>query len=207
MKTTLFALVLFFTLDAHAQYDKWTFYLNGGIGLRIDYIEGEDGYSSDNIFAEGRLALGFFLLDRTLLGARLKSGITVQRPSDSEFWEETNYSLALFARQYFKPVSMFVFFGQLDVDYTRTAWDGAVEDFRGDRRIREFSIGVVPGVSYMVTDRLAIEATFGFVGMVMTHEREWSYEPGYDGPTSRSYPSVLMNTDLSTLKLGLTLML
>lgn len=103
-----------------------------------------------------------------------------------------------FARMYFPAGDKVSLFGEGGFDFAtgteKYKFDNTTED--GDTQT-EFSLGVKPGLSYQLAEKLALEFTTGFIGYQMN-----STKNNEDPETTTTYNNVGINVNLSTISFG-----
>lgn len=125
---------------------------------------------------------GYFVTSNIAIGVQL--GYTsatdtevVEGPFGSTTVDvDTNsFEAGAFGRYYFTPARDFSFFGQLSVGYASTKTE--VEGVDGESKSNGFNLGLAPGISYFVSEHIALEATFGLLGYNTS-------KPDFDGAES-----------------------
>ncbi len=152
----------------------------GGTGFAKNdvFVSGSLGYSSQktgdikttsfNVIPR----VGYFVSDNFAIGAQLGYAST-ERTYYTEFdiaeAKTTGFELGAFARYYGSPAKSFSFFGQLSASYltAKTEYEGG-----GESKVNGFGLGVAPGISYFVSDNIALEATFGALNYSTTKPDE-----------------------------------
>ncbi len=101
---------------------------------------------------------GFFVSDNIAIGGKL--GYTSYKAED--FFGDTDdmagFTVGAFGRYYMTPASQFSLFGQFGVDYT--SWD----DKLADAQSNEIGVNLGLGLSYFVSPKFAIEASWAGLG-------------------------------------------
>ncbi|MGQ2985107.1 outer membrane beta-barrel protein [Flavobacterium sp.] len=175
--------------------------------------EGTTGFTKGDVFASGSLGynsrktgeekytrfgvmprVGYFVSEKIAIGAQLGYSSTEATYYTGMEWDErTTNSLTAgaFARYYGTPGKTFSFFGQLHVNYNseKTDYEGGGEDKRNG-----FDIGIMPGISYFVSDHIALEATFGALGYGTS-------KPDADGAESTN--TFNLDLDLTSVGIGI----
>lgn len=121
---------------------------------------------------------GYFVTNNIALGVQL-GYTTVKDTEDTPLGETeektTDLQIGAFGRYYFTPARNFSFFGQLSAGYlsskTETSPGG------GEVKSDGVNVALAPGISYFVSDHIALEATFGILGYRTT-------KPDFDGAES-----------------------
>lgn len=198
MKKLLFSLAALAAFGmANAQEDEGTagfakgdVFASGSLGYNSRKT-GEDKYTRFGVMPR----VGYFVSDKIAVGAQIGYSSTESTFYNGMEWNErtTNAITAgLFARYYGTPGKTFSFFGQLHANYNseKTEYEDG-----GDAKTNGFDIGVMPGISYFVSDHIALEATFGALGYGTS-------KPDADGAESTN--SFNLNLDLASVGIGIT---
>lgn len=152
---------------ANAQETSTTGFAEGDL-----FMSGSFGYSStktgdvkSNQFSIAP-RVGYFVTNNIAIGGQLGYVSGTDTESDGfggTYDVDTNvFTVGAFGRYYFTPARNFSFFGHLGLDYgsTKTETEGVDGEVKGDG----FKIALAPGISYFVSDHIALEATFGALG-------------------------------------------
>lgn len=138
------------------------------------FITGSVGFGSEktgdfktNIFNIAPKA-GYFVTSNIALGVQL--GYTSAKDTEpsaipgGEDVEVKNTSLEIgaFGRYYFTPARNFSFFGQLSVGYVTAKEETTPGD--AEFKTNGVNVALAPGISYFVSEHIALEATFGILG-------------------------------------------
>ncbi len=197
------ALIAFFALSASAQ--KGSFYLGTSgmnpfgaastevdtdvpfvfspmTGFSIINAEGDESLTSWGLAPE----IGYFVSDNVAVGLGLfyTSSSYDSGMSGVDAIALNTFGINPYVRYYLINKGAFRMYGQADFVYA-----SAKMDADGAESTDFFSIGVKPGISYNLSDRFAINATFGNLG----------YEDVKD-----NYSKFGLNLDMSSLKFGFT---
>lgn len=176
----------------------------GGAGFKSGdmFISGAIGFGSekegDNKVTQFELSpkAAYFVTNNIAVG--LQIGFTSRKAEDSNGITTTEtktntFGAGAFGRYYLTPANRFSFFGQVGLGFTtsKTEYDtpGTPED-----KDNGFNIGVAPGISYFVSDNLALEATFGILGYNTT-------KPDFDGAESTDQFNIGLN--MSDINFGI----
>tara|TARA_R110000751_G_scaffold135_3_gene659 strand:+ start:77370 stop:77999 length:630 start_codon:yes stop_codon:yes gene_type:complete len=172
MKKLLFTAaiaVLGFT-SVNAQEEMTT----GGFANGDVFVSGAVGFgtSSQGDFKENQFEIspkvGFFVSDNIAVGASVGyTSFTEEGPAFDPTSLETvtaenklsALSAGVFGRYYTTPSSQFSFFGELSANFVASKFDEAfVEE---DQKADGLNFGFTPGVSYFVSNCIALEASVG----------------------------------------------
>jgi hypothetical protein len=134
--------------------------------------------------------VGYFVTSNIAVGGQLGY---VSGTETDEFDAETDtnvFTVGAFGRYYFTPARNFSFFGHLGLDYAsaKTEFEGG-----GETKADGFQLALAPGISYFVSDHIALEATFGALGY-STYEVD-----GADDSTD----SFELSADLTNITFGI----
>lgn len=152
---------------ANAQEASTTGFAEGDL-----FMSGSFGYSStktgDVKSNEFSIAprVGYFVTNNIAVGGQLGyvSGTDTEVDGmGGTFDVDTNvFTVGAFGRYYFTPARNFSFFGHLGFDYATAKTE--TEGVDGEVKADGFQIALAPGISYFVSEHIALEATFGNLG-------------------------------------------
>lgn len=170
-----------------------------------------EGFSKGDVFISGALgfgstktgdskatgfevapSVGYFVTENIAVGVRLgfaSDKTDVVDPIVGEL-KQTTISAGAFGRYYFTPASKFSFFGELGLGYRNTK----SELGPGEIKTNGFAVQVAPGVSYFLSNNIALEASFGILGYS-------SDKPDFDGADKTD--SFAFGLDTRDIRLGL----
>ena len=138
---------------------------------------------------------GFFVTDNLVLGVHLGYGIGTQYLEDTEGnpveADITAREAGFFGRYYFTPARRLSFFGELTAAYAdakATPEPGYLEN-----KVTIARAGLAPGINYFVSEHIAFEATYGFLGYNQLNP---------NGPADNT-DSFTVGTSLSNLRFGI----
>lgn len=205
MKKIVLSLVALFAITfANAQEET-----AGGKGFANGdvFISGAVGYgtTSTGDISESQFTIaprvGFFVSDNIAIGAEVGYISTTSDVTGFDpFFGETSYELTTntfaiggFGRYYATPANDFSIFGQLSVAYATAKSE---TDIEGSQAIKAngFNFGLAPGISYFVSDNLALEATFGVLGYT-------TLKPDYEG--AESTDTFEIGLDMNDINFGI----
>lgn len=155
-------------------FSKGDVFITGAVG----YGSESTGDNETSTFTFSPKA-GYFVTENIAVGINL--GYTSQTETEEDglgdtFDTDTNtLEVGAFGRYYFTPARNFSFFGQLAVGMTSSKTE--VEGVDGEYKENGFNLGLAPGISYFVSEHIALEATFGLLGYNTS-------EPDVDGAES-----------------------
>ncbi|QRM90501.1 outer membrane beta-barrel protein [Lacinutrix sp. WUR7] len=164
MKKLLFtaAIAVLGFASANAQDD--TTNTTGGFAQGDIFLSGSVGFGNEttgdvksNVFTIAPKA-GYFVSDNIAVGVKL--GYTSWKGDNdgTDTVDANEFAGGVFGRYYMTPANQFSLFAELGVDYTSS--DDKLADLKSDG----VSAGFAPGISYFVSDKFAIEASFGILG-------------------------------------------
>lgn len=142
-----------------AGFSQGDVFITGSVGFGNE----KTGDNKTNTFNFSPKA-GYFVTSNIAVGVQLgvtSTKETVDTPLGDIENKETALEVGAFGRYYFTPTRNFSFFGQLSAGYV----SNKVEN-DGDPEYKEngVNIALAPGISYFVSDHIALEATFGILG-------------------------------------------
>lgn len=191
------AAVIAFAFNAQAQettgvtgFSEGDVFMTGSVGFGTTK-NGDNKTDQFNISPKA----GYFVTSNIAIGAQI-GYISQTQTVDAEFGQvdvDTNsFTVGAFGRYYFTPARNFSFFGQLGVDYVTSKTE--TEGVPGESKNNGFNVGLAPGVSYFVSEHIAFEATFGFLGYNTS-------KPDVDG--AESTDSFNIGFDLTNINFGI----
>lgn len=165
------AAVIAFAFNAQAQettgttgFSEGDVFMTGSVGFGSQKY----GDAKTNQFTIAPKA-GYFVTSNIALGAQIGyTSATETEVVGGPFGPVTadtdtnTFTVGVFGRYYFTPARNFSFFGQLGVDYATAKSE--TEGIPGENKADGFNVGLAPGISYFVSDHIALEATFGLLG-------------------------------------------
>jgi len=167
MKTlsTLFIFAFAFS-GSFAQPVSGKLILGGNFSFSFEHY-GEDNQSKSNSF-EINPNIGFFITEKTAIGVRAGYSMTKDEYANSFYDSEkvSAFGLSPYFRYYIKPnkggiflqSSLQLYFGKEKTSYYD---EYEMQDVVEESNFTLMNIGVSPGVYYYITEKIAIEATFG----------------------------------------------
>ncbi|WP_299885694.1 outer membrane beta-barrel protein [uncultured Lacinutrix sp.] len=170
MKKLLFTAaiaVLGFT-SVNAQEDSSS---KGGFEKGDVFISGSVGFGSESQADDKTNGftiaprVGFFVSENIAVGAQLSYGSFTDETKVADTTiedKDTTFGAGVFGRYYFTPDSQFSIFGELAAGISSTKNEQTGVDV--DAKSNGFNIGIAPGISYFVSNNIALEASFGVLG-------------------------------------------
>jgi outer membrane autotransporter protein len=166
----LTALMLSISIISNAQIKQGEKMLGGNISFLNSTDETED---ADNKYTNSRFnitpQLGFGLANNWIVGIQAGYSSTKETEEDEpEDWEEktSGFSVGAFARK-FKPFNDYCgIFGQASFDYGFGKFEST--EFEGEDKFSSISAQLRPGLYFLPTKKLIVEATFGQLGYTTT---------------------------------------
>jgi hypothetical protein len=208
---------LFNSFQGYAQLSKGRILLGGSLSASVrdnqQSITNNQGPAVERTFSASPSA-GIFISDRWVVGLApsfssnyQKLGIVAQES------RQTNYGIGLFAR-YYRPVGeKFSFFGELtglDVGFYRNELSSFIpQQPRGQswNRGTYYRVGAFLGIgaTYFVTPKIGIEASFGSLGVGLTHfSGEYRDSFNNRGDVSSDNKGFSFSLQPNTLNLGVS---
>lgn len=164
-----------FSVSASAQYEYW---IGGTADLGLGNTPGAKHSESEKVLMVGP-SIGYVYSEVLEFGA--SAGFYHDRNMDSEFGTKyTELKVAPFVRYTFwengdgweKGELSFFIQGQLGLDYITSPFDVYNGNDHGfhtvERDLTTIGLGILPGIKYQITERLALVGTFGMIGF-MSH--------------------------------------
>lgn len=219
MKKVLIGLVFIVMTGAiNAQYDAGKILATGGIHFSTNSPKTEMKVGSNTTTADGikttdfgiNLGAGYFIADNLAvgLGIGLDNSKSTYETTSTEYTSTDNIiSVAPFARYYIPYSDQFAFFGQLSVGLgfgtskyeTKTGSTTTTQE----SSINLMAIGITPGFSYMMTERVALEMRYGFLGYTSSTIKEEEANGDYEKDMTSSFG---LNLDLNSLVFGISVL-
>jgi len=214
-KIMITALCAFGFATANAQYDQGAILLTGGLNFGTSSTkttiksqgttEEEIAFKSTDFSID--LMGGYFVADNLAVGLGFgfgSSSLTFDPDTEFEETMKTNLiTIMPFARYYIPYTNQVAFFGEAALGYST----GKMKDIFGEEEdvlnVSGLSFGIQPGFSLMLTDNIAFEMKYGFLGYVSS---TLGVEDG-DFSAKQTTSNFGLNFDLSTLRLGLAVIL
>jgi hypothetical protein len=164
---------LIMALTVSAQPEKGNIFLGGSVNLNAGSsntkVNGDKTDGPKTFSFNVSPAVGYFLSDKIMAGIKL--GYTTNSTkttdnSDNTFTELSNtIGVGLFARYYIVPIEKMGFFFEANVG---TGFGSSAVKVNGDKTDgpSTFSLnaGISPGIAIFVSNRVALEAQYGFLG-------------------------------------------
>lgn len=221
MKYLLLTLALFGSVSMFAQVDEEAYYLTGGLGFTssdatMDYtsfnpITGEPITSSmaakNNNF---NIRVGGGYMFTEMFGAGLNIGFNSNKMSPeidslAPTMTTTIFSIAPEARMYLEIDEPLYFTGIFQVGMGFGTNKMESDGLSFDQSFSTFDVGVRPGLSYFMSDNLALDLSVGYIGYAVQSQEVDN--PLGEGTITSSTGSFQFVADMSSVTFGLTLML
>ncbi|MFT5618058.1 MAG: opacity protein-like surface antigen [Arenicella sp.] len=177
-RTLFFSLLLIFSAQlGFSQIQEGAILLGGQFTFNVsetDYGSNSFRDPSERTIFIIQPQLGFALSEKLIVGTSL--GYRNEKETRTDFFSggpssieatENLFAVAPFVRNYFEISEKFYFYLQGDASIgfgKATLEDENGNEFQPEADLTAFSIGVRPGVSFFVSDKVALEAEFGFLG-------------------------------------------
>lgn len=188
MKKTIASIVLSFlflnTMNAqNGGLKKGDTYASGLFG--VSHSKSGDEKATDILFSP---SVGYMVNNNIALGLSAGYGSSVSKLGSVKTSEDIITSAGVFVTYYFNPQSKFSMFGTAGVGYLLT------NDKLTDEKFTGIDVGISPGVSYFVSNNLALQATIGRLGFSSLK----SNEPGAEATNK-----IDLGLNLATTNFGL----
>lgn len=176
--------ILFATaMSSFAQTSKGTLFLGGGLGFTSSNGKSTLKFGGTTVESDGVKStnfsivpgVGYFVADKLAIGLDLSvnsSSIQIPDNNDPDDYEKTSgtsFGFKPYARKYWMVGDNFGFTGTLGVGVAFGS--SKVEEKNGNTTVTndgpkttDLEIGVTPGIVFFPTNKVGLEASFGFVG-------------------------------------------
>jgi hypothetical protein len=170
MKTIRFIALVFFTFlffNLNAQV-----FVGGNLGFNTSGGSHDNGtVKTDNTTSTGFTfapKIGKFLSDKTAIGIALNLSLSrITTPGNPETINTSSgFGINPFLRYYAVRMDKFAVFGQANIEFSyavsKQKEDGVTTD---GPKITRFSLSLVPGLSYDISDKLSLETTINILNL------------------------------------------
>ena len=219
MKKVLMSLA-FTTLvwAASAQWDAGKILATGGINFstttpKTEIKSGDNTTTTDGMKTTDfgiDLAAGYFIADNIAigLGIGLDNSTSTVTDDDIEYTYADNiFSVSPFARYYIPYTDQFSFFGQFTVGLgfgsSKDEAKSGSSTTTDESSLNMMMIGLSPGFSFMMTERVALEMRYGFLGYTSFTMKTDGENDDYIKDMSSSFG---LNLDLNSLVFGISVL-
>lgn len=171
-------------------FAKGDVFVSGSVGFGSE----KTGELKSNVFNISPKA-GYFVTENIAVGVKLgyTSGKDTNQVGPGTVEVKTNaFEAGAFGRYYFTPASQFSFFGELSAGFNSSKSE--IEGVPGESKSNGFNVGLAPGISYFVSNNIALEATFGLLGYNTN-------KPDFDG--AESTDTFNIGANLSDIRFGI----
>lgn len=164
MKKLIVTLMVVLPMMALAQVQQGRSFLSGGIGFNANSPAnpqpgGVKNFSHFDINAK----YGFMIGDTWAIGISPSYSTQMQKYTDNSKNVSNDFAIGPFVRKYFPLGEKFYF--HLDASYTYERLGGYAQPATGSKvdapKQTSNVIAIIPGASYFITDRVALQATLG----------------------------------------------
>jgi outer membrane protein len=165
----MMVMAILFAANVMAQTTKGTWYVGGGLG----FSSSNEKTKSGSISADGdktssfniKPGVGFFISDKISLGIDVGFTTSTLKSPNNDKSKSSIFSINPYARYYMMLNDNFGFTGTLGIGYASgtSKIEGGGISVDGPKST-QFSFGVTPGLVYFPTNKIGLEANFGFVG-------------------------------------------
>ena len=148
-------------------------FLEGGMTTGVVYTkDGDRKTLSFGLAPE----FGYFISDRFAVGLGAGFNYFSDKQGDNDAVGTIIWGVNPYARFYPVKVDRFGLYLQLGVNYVSRKREGS-------DATNLFSVGITPGISYYLSERVAIHATFGFLGYTHLGKEKDAFGLNLDGNT------------------------
>lgn len=164
MKKLIVALVVSLPLLAFAQVEKGRSFISGGFGFNTTSPENpQPGNTKHFSRFDINAMYGFMVADTWAIGVTPSFQMQTQTFSDNSKNHSNIIAVGPFVRKYFSLNDKFYF--HLDAMYNFTQQKDFAENANGDKQPETTTtshvVSLVPGASYFITDKVALQASLG----------------------------------------------
>ncbi len=175
-KISVVAIILIFVgFNTFAQLSQGMISVGGSLNLTLSNHKNTQNSTTVNGPSKSQFLISpsieYFLSDRFSLGGGLSYYTSNEKdyPTDNHLSEKASiFSITPFARMYFSMGEKVSLFGQGSIGFGFGKYTSAYKYGNTitstESKMTNFELGVRPGFQYLVSGKLALEATFGFVG-------------------------------------------
>ena len=209
-KLQLLAVALFATTLAFAQPEKGNIFLNGSLNFNTGSSSADvggtstDGPSSFNLGITPKV--GYFISDKIVVGLDLGFMMNNTKDETTGVEVKTNalgFGGGAFARYYIVPADRFAMFFEAGVNtmFGSSTVETAGASVDGPSTFA-LNAGITPGMSIYVSEKIALEANYGFLGY--TSSSSTTEAAGVETKTSQG--SFGLNLNPNTIRLGVSVL-
>ena len=228
MKKYLFVLSgVMLGLLSSAQVDNEAIFFTGGLSFvtadsesSIELLSIEEGAitnakQNDLSFSAGA---GYMFTDELGAGLMLRfqntwqtGEIEIVTPLDSTTIEintgQNLFTISPFLRTYLEIDEPLYFYFDTRFDIGFGGHTTSIGDDKSDPiPISAFAVGIVPGFSFFMTDNVAVDLQFGYIGYTSV-KTKWSALEGFSDSSDIKSSAFQLTANLTTINLGVTIML
>jgi opacity protein-like surface antigen len=219
MKRVLLSFLLTAPFLGFSQVDEEALYLRGGLSFSSSDVEQSimvdtSGLSQAAKINSFSINAGGGYMFTEVFGAGLNLGFSSvgMKPAEGDTLSATTttnvFSIAPEARVFLEIDEPLYFTGLLTVGLgfgnTNTSQSFGGQTFEADQKFSTFAVAIAPGLTYFLSDNVALDVTFGSIGYQSTTQK---VDAG-DGTTiDQSVGGFEFAVDMSTLNFGLTVFL
>ncbi|AGC76885.1 opacity protein-like surface antigen [Nonlabens dokdonensis] len=174
MRTAIYLFTFLLTAITAAQEETTSFInrggyeLNGSLSFSTSKINRENGFQSESrgtliIF---RPQLGYAVKNDFVLGLGLGFSYSESRNETAnvdDINSSTSYAITPFVKKYFNISKNFAFNLQGEIGYSLSSINSTNNQLE-DNSSNEISLGIRPGISYRINEKLALQSQIGFLG-------------------------------------------
>jgi outer membrane immunogenic protein len=219
MKKLLMSLA-FATLvvTASAQWDAGKILATGGINFSTTTPKTEVKIGDNTTTMDGPTTTdfgidvtgGYFIADNIAVGLGIGlAGSTISQEVDTteSTISHNIFGIAPFARYYIPYSDQFSFFGQFAIGVgfgkSKNEYTSGSTTTTNESSINMMMVGVSPGFSYMMTERVALEMRYGFFGYSSYTMKDEEDNGNYEKEMDSTFG---LNLDLNSLVFGISVL-
>ena len=174
---------------------------DGGFSKGSVFVSGGFGYSSTE-FANVKTTnfaftprVGYFASKNIAIGLAVGNNSIKSVNGSNRVAKINEFSVGAFGRYYFTPDSKFSVFGELGFNINSSK-NTVTQPFNPDFKSKSngFGVAFAPGISYFLSKKFAMEATWGILGYESFKE---------DTPNATTNTAFALGLNLSNINLGL----
>jgi hypothetical protein len=195
MKNLIILAVVCLPLIAFSQVEQGRSFLSGGIGLNSNSPENpQPGSTKQFTHFDVNAMYGFLFADTWAVGITPSLSTQTQTFTDNTKNHSNSFGIGPFVRKYFLLTEKFYF--HLDAAYVFNRQKDFSEASNGNNgpvtKSTSNVIAITPGVSYFITDRVAVQAMIG----------KLSYSKVKNPSTNSGSKAFDLNFSISSISLG-----
>ena len=183
-KVLIIAAIAGSALTTNAQFTKGDKFTSTSFGYSST-TQGDAKSSTFNLAP----SVGYFVSNNWSLGLEVGIGSNSSELASVKSVDESSFAFGAHANYFFTPAEKFSFFANIGFDYM------SMNDKIAKETISGFGISVVPSVNYFLSNRLAMQASYGSLGYATMKS---------DATGAEAVNNLGINLDMSSIGFGLT---